>query len=376
MKIAHVITGLSTGGAEMMLVRLVKQQHQQGIQAIVFSLVSDGELKSSLTLSGIEVIDLNFPRGWISVKGFFHLLTKLRDEKPDLVMCWMYHANLIGGLAARLTGLTPIVWSIHNSTLDFQKSSKLTIWIMKLGAVFSFLPAAIITCSDNSRTIHEQAGYRRDKFVVIPNGFDTTIFHPDPEAGDQLKKYLGISDSKKIVGFIGRYDPQKDLPTFIQTAKLVVQEDQNVEFILCGQGLAEENQELMKMIMQAAILDKVHLLGRKSEIEQVHQALDILVSSSAYGEAFSMVIGEAMACGVPCVATDIGDARFLIADTGTVVPPKNPQALASAVINLLSMSDEVMNQKKTQASKRIHDHFALPVIAEQYTQVFHKLITP
>jgi glycosyltransferase involved in cell wall biosynthesis len=374
LKIAHIITGLSTGGAEMMLLRLVKQQQAMGVEAVVFSLVSDGELKPRIQAEGIQVIDLGFPRGRINLSGFLCLVKNLRKCKPDLVLCWMYHANLIGGLAARLAGSAPVVWSIHNTTLNPKTSSKMTIRIMKFSALLSFLPAKIITCSESSRKIHEQVGYRRDKFVVIPNGFDTVLFHPNGNAGNQLKIELGIYTSKRLVGVIGRNDPQKDFPTFIQAATLIAQVNQNVEFILCGQGLSEDNTELMNLIKQAEIVDRFHLLGRRTEIELVYQALDILVSSSAYGEAFPMVIGEAMACGVPCVATDIGDTRFLIDDTGLVVPPKNPQTLASAVISLLSMADGEFQQKKALARKQILEHFSLPQIAEQYAEEFKKLI--
>ncbi len=229
MKIAHIITGLSTGGAEMMLLRLVKQQQPMGVDAVVFSLISDGELKPQLQADGIEVIDLNFPRGRLNFSGFLRLSRKLRDLKPDLVLCWMYHANLIGGLAARLAGSAPVLWSIHNTTLDQRTSSKMTILIMKLGAVLSFLPAASISCSVLSRSLHEKMGYRRDKFKVIPNGFDTVLFHPVENAGNQFKNDMGIHHSKKLVGIISRYDPQKDFPTFIQAARLIAQVDQNVE---------------------------------------------------------------------------------------------------------------------------------------------------
>jgi hypothetical protein len=167
LKIAHIITGLSTGGAEMMLLRLVKQQQAMGVEAVVFSLVSDGELKPRIQAEGIQVIDLGFPRGRINLSGFLCLVKNLRKCKPDLVLCWMYHANLIGGLAARLAGSAPVVWSIHNTTLNPKTSSKMTIRIMKFSALLSFLPAKIITCSESSRKIHEQVGYRRDKFGLI-----------------------------------------------------------------------------------------------------------------------------------------------------------------------------------------------------------------
>jgi glycosyltransferase involved in cell wall biosynthesis len=374
MKVAHIITGLSTGGAEMMLYRLAKHHQTQGMQALVFSLVSNGELKALFQADGIRVIDLGFPRGRFSFSGFLQLIKELRAWKPDLAMCWMYHANVIGGLAAKIAGGSQVLWSIHHSTLHRKKSSRLTRLVMMTGGILSWLPAKIIFCSETARSLHLRVGYQDSRCVVIPNGFDTELFHPDPGAGVQFKLQHGIPPSKRLIGIIGRYDPQKDFNTFIKAAEMISQLEKNVNYLFCGQGLEPDNDELMGLINQAGIMGRVHLIGQSSKMAQVYQSLDLLVSSSAYGEAFPMVIGEAMACGVPCIATDLGDVRLLIGQTGLIVPPENPLAIFHAVMEFLAMPSDEYLQRQNDARQRILNNFSLPKIASQYHDLFERVI--
>jgi glycosyltransferase involved in cell wall biosynthesis len=372
MRVVHIITGLSTGGAEMMLYQLVKQQKQQGIQGIVFSLVSNGDLKPFIQAEGIEVIDLNFPRGKFSPGGFCSLIQGIRAWNPDVVMCWMYHANLIGGLAAKVAGRYPVLWGIHNSTLDAKNSSRMTRMIMRLGGVMSGLAAKIIYCSESARILHQQFHYQKEKGIVIPNGFDISAFKPDTQHRQQFRQTLGIAETQRIIAIIGRYNPQKDFPTFIQAAGLVAKQVPEVGFLFCGQELDVHNEELMNLIKRAGIIDAVYLLGRRQDMPNIQQSIDVLVSSSAYGEAFPMVIGEAMACAVPCVASDVGDARYLIGDTGLVVPPKDAQVLADAIMQMLALPDDQMQKMKQKARQRIVENYSIAHIAERYMQVFEQ----
>jgi glycosyltransferase involved in cell wall biosynthesis len=243
---------------------------------------------------------------------------------------------------------------------------------MRLGGYLSFLPSQIISCSEVARDVHIAQHYRKEKFVVIPNGFDSELFRPDFSQREQFIIQLGLDPSAKLVGIIGRYDPQKDFPTFIQAAGIISASMNAVHFLLCGQDLDDNNAALQDLITQAGIQDKVHLLGRRSDIQKIHQSLDVLVSSSAYGEAFPNVVAEAMACGVPCVVTDVGDAGALVGETGLVVPPRNPQALADAVMRLLSLPEDQWKIKQHLARQRILDHYALPLIAQTYADVFEK----
>ena len=374
MKIAHIITGLGGGGAEMMLSRLVLQHQMDGLQSRVFSLVSDGMLKPKIEASGIEVVDLDFPRGGFSLRGFTRLVKNLNYWKPDVVLCWMYHANLIGGLAAKLAGRTRVIWNIRNSTLDSKNSSRMTIAVMKAGAFLSFLPQKIISCSTVARDVHIKEGYRQNKFVIIPNGFDIHLFKPDIDTRIQFYNERKLPAGAVCIGFIGRYDPQKDFDTFFDAAAKIAKADDRVQFVLCGEHVDDQNEALLEAISQVGITSKVHLLGYQSEIQKIHQSLDVLVSSSAFGEAFPNVIAEAMACGTPCVATDVGDARSLIVDTGLVVPPRDPQALADAVLQLIALPRSAFQAKQQAARQRIVDHYSIEFIAEQYRVLFDQVI--
>ena len=358
----------------MMLYQLAKSHQSAGITAKVVSLVSHGAVKPLLEAEGIEVVDLNFPRGRFSLHGFLALIREIRAWRPDLICCWMYHANIIGTMAAKISGNDPVIWGIHNTTLDKEHSSFTTRFVMRFGGVLSKLPAKIIYCSKNAMEIHQSYGYSKDNAVVIPNGFDVDVFHPDYEGNKKTRLSLNMDTDEPVIGIVGRYNPQKDFPNFIRAAKIIHQKNADVHFLLCGQGLTVQNNELMTLIEQSGIISNLYLLGMHTDMPAIYQSMDLLVSSSSYGEAFPMVIGEAMACGVPCVATDIGDARFMIGDSGLVVPPRDPQALADAVQQLLSLSPTQFNELQQAARQRIVENFSIESIAGRYQQLFEQVI--
>ncbi|MBI9051225.1 MAG: glycosyltransferase [Anaerolineaceae bacterium] len=374
MRVAHVITGLKIGGAEMMLSRLVREHKKIGIESIVFSLDSDGELKSVIQQLGIEVVDLRFSRNRLNLLGIWRLRNAIKEWNPDLIQCWMYHANLFGLISSKFAGNFPVLWNIRNSTLDSKTSSSITIFIMRVGAFLSSIPEKIITCSKIAQQVHVEIGYRESNFELVHNGFDTDVFAPDIHWRTEIRNTINVKEDEKVIGIIGRYDPQKDYSTFLHAVKILGNHSSMIHCILCGSSVDDQNAELMKLIELFGIQKQVHLLGYRADIKHIHQSLDILVSSSAYGEAFPNVIAEAMACGVPCVATDVGDSRFLIGDTGKVVPPRDPMALAQAIEDMLSLPQEDFKHLQAAARQRIVEHFSLPEIAKRYKKVYEGVI--
>jgi glycosyltransferase involved in cell wall biosynthesis len=348
----------------MMLYSLVKQHQLESIESKVFSLVSDGEVKKLIQSIGIDVIDLDFPKSRINIFGFLKLIRELRKWKPDLIQCWMYHANLVGGIASIFAGKISVIWSLHHTNLDPKCNSWKTILVMKLSGYLSFIPKKIISCSEVAKNIHINFRYPEKKIIIIPNGIDTDIFHPSKNK---------TRNSPIVIGIVGRYDPQKDFPTFIEAAKILSQSSFNMKFQLCGSNLDENNEELCSLIHEAEIEDQIELLGQNSDMVSIYQGFDILVSSSAYGEAFPLVIGEAMACGVPCIATDLGDSKMIIDDSGYIVPTKDPQAIADAVIKMLSLSDAEWNQLKVMARRRI-ETYSIQWSSDQYLQLYYEII--
>jgi glycosyltransferase involved in cell wall biosynthesis len=375
LKVTHIITGLSTGGAEMMLYKLLAHLDRGRFSCNVISLTMDGSVGDKIRGLGVPVQISGMRSGVPDPLAVLRLAGRLRSMQPDLVQTWMYHADLVGGLAARLAGRASVVWGIRNSNLDVVQSKRSTRWTVKACAFLSrWLPRRIVSCSETARRIHIGLGYRAEKLVVIPNGFDLELFHPDPSARCALREELDLPPIAPVIGLVGRFNPQKDHQNFIQAAAIVAARFSEAHFLLCGEGVTSENSLLQGWIISNGLEQKFRLLGQRNDIPRVTAAMDIGCSSSAYGEAFSNVLGEAMACEVPCVATDVGDSAYIIADTGHVVPPRDPQALANALLDLLVLSTEQRQQLGTAARQRIEENFEINAVAKRYENLYRQIV--
>jgi len=316
MKILYVITGLATGGAEMMLLKVLGRLDRQRFSPHVISLTSLGELAPRIAALGIPVEAVGMKPGVPNLLDFFRLVRKLKRLNPDVVHTWMYHADLLGGLAARLAGVSAVGWCIRNSNLDKDKTKFSTRAVVRLCALTSkWVPLRILSCSEQARQVHVVCGYAAEKMVVVPNGFDLTRFKPDEDARKRIRTELGIEVDTPLVGLIGRFDPQKNQAGFFEAAGVLHRRMPHAHFVLAGQGIDVSNAALMQAAARAGVLAKSHLLGLRNDIPALMAAVDVLASSS-YGEAFPNVLGEAMACGVPCVVTDVGDSAYIVGDTG------------------------------------------------------------
>lgn len=373
-KLIHLITGLNTGGAEMMLYKLLSKINRTKFDVSVISLTDVGPIGKKIEELGIPVMGLGMKRGIPNPFFLFKLAKILKREKPDILQTWMYHADLMGLLAGRFAEVKNIVWGIHHSNLDPKSNKRMTLKVVKMCAILSKYPNKIICCSDSSLKVHSQVGYSKDRIVVIPNGFDIKKFSPDSQANAMLKCHLSIPNDSILVGLIARWDSLKDHHNFIQAAKIVAAYLPKVRFILCGDNIDTSNHLLVQWIKDTGVEKSFYLLGRREDINVIMSALDLLVLSSK-GEAFPNVLGEAMACEVPCVTTDVGDSAYIVGDTGFVVPPKDPKALADAIIRYFNLSVEERKQMGKRARKRVENHFALDLVVEKYESIYQSLLS-
>jgi len=372
-RILFIITGLGTGGAENMLYRLLSTLDREQFAPSVISLTGDGPFGGKLRKAGVPVRLLGMNTRMPNPILFFKLLGWLQEIRPDIIQTWMYHADLVGGLAGRLAGI-PVIWGIRNSTTDFQRTRKRTRLIIRVCAFLSHLiPVKIVSCSEKARQIHVDAGYALEKFVIIPNGFDLSHFKPEFGASKVIRRQLGIDPSVTLIGMAARFDPQKDHVTFIRAARVFHQNFPHARFLLCGEGLVWENTPLAAEIDACGLRSRFHLLGHREDMSSLFTALDLHTLSSAYGEAFPNVLGEAMACGVPCVTTDVGDAAEIVGDTGIVVPPGSPQALAQAWEQILSLSAQERVRLGERARERIRSRYQIQQVARRYESLYLKV---
>jgi glycosyltransferase involved in cell wall biosynthesis len=378
MRVMHVITGLSTGGAETMLLKLLSAASQR-MEHVVVSLGDEGTIGPRIAALGLPVHCLGLKRNAPNPFRALSILPLAHRIAPQLIQGWMYHGNLMASLAAvalrktaprNVLGQKPVLWNIRQTVYDLRRERWLTAKLIRQGARLSSGPAAIIYNSQTSASQHEELGYRAEKRVIIPNGFDCQVLRPDEAARKAVRAELGITDDTVLVGLVARYHPMKDHVGFLKAAALVVQSHPQTRFVLVGAGVSSTQPELAEGIQQNELGDRVILLRERSDIPRLNNAFDIGCSASAWGEGFSNSIGEAMACGVPCAVTNVGDSAYIVADTGFVAPPRASEALAEAIGRLIEIGQPGRQQIGAKARKRIETEFSLSAIVEKYENLY------
>lgn len=371
MRIEHVITGLRTGGAEMMLLKLISAP-SGSFESSVISLGDIGAIGPQIASLGIPVHTLTMCALAPNPAKALALTRLTRKFKPQVIQGWMYHGNLMASLAGLSVAGTPVLWNIRQTIYDLARERRSTALVIRTCALLSSHPAAIVYNSQTSAQQHESLGYRQDKRIIIPNGFDCSVFRPDRDARQRVRRELGVAGEMPLIGLIARFHPMKDHAGFLRAAGRVARKYPGARFLLAGTGVTWQEPMLVNAIQEEQLLDRVFLLGERSDTPALNAALDIACSSSAWGEGFSNSIGEAMASGIPCVVTDIGDSAFLVGDSGVVVRANSPEALAAAICNLLATGYSCRRDMGEAARRRIEAEFALASIVRRYEDLYRE----
>lgn len=365
MKVLHIITCLDTGGAEASLHKLIKHSGDGALDHVVCSLNGKGSFGPRIEALGVPVFAFNGrPVGltWAVPR----LVSRIR---PDIVQGWMYHGNLAATWPRSLRFTkAPVLWNIRQSLYDIRLEKRGTALVIRVEKSLSRVPCRIIYNSHISAEQHEAFGYSGTRKEIIPNGFDIELFRPDGIARHAIREEIGIGDDTPLVGLIARYHPMKDHTNFLNAARLIKAVRPQTMFVLVGRDTARA----LSGGHAGDIGESVRVLGERSDMPAISAALDVAVLSSSHGEAFPNVIGEAMACAVPCVATDVGDARRIIGDTGQVVPARDAQALASAVLSLLDRPDR--RQVGERARQRIVSEFSVAATSAMYGNLYRQVL--
>lgn len=366
LRVAHLITDLDVGGAERMLVGLVTALAPAVDQTVV-CMSGRGPLVAELTAAGVRVVMLDLRRGRASVAGVVGAWRALRRFRPQVLQTWLYHADLLGTVLAPFCGAPALCWNIRTADMDLAHYNPLTRYVRGALARLSGRPAAAVVNSEAGLAAHRALGYVPRAWHVIPNGFDTRRFRPDAEARRALRARLGLAPSMRLIGMIARLDPAKDHTTLLDALARLDRDD--VHCLLIGAGVPR----LAAAVAARGLAGRVHLDDVHPDIASVYPGLDLVVLSSAFGEAFPNVVGEAMACAVPCVVTDVGDARAIVDASGIVVPRRDPVALALALAEALAWPDAERTRRGELARKRIADCYAMDAVAARYESLYREL---
>lgn len=375
-KIVHIINSLEFGGAEMMLANLLARSDRERFDPVVVLLINDLTLADRIEPLGVPIRVIGMKPGLPDPRGVAALARLLRRERPALVQTWMDHSNLIGGLAARIATSAPVVWGVHHSNHlpgYTKRTTLLTVWAC--ARLSRWVPRRIICCSEHARSVYAARGFSAPRMTVIPNGFDTSLYRPDPTARAQVRGALGLGDDVPLIGLVARFDPFKDHATFVRAAGVLKDRLPSAHFLLCGEGVDANNGAITELIDTLGLAGRCHLLGPRRDIPRIQASLDIATSSSI-SEAFPLVVGEAMACATPCVVTDVGDSALMVGDTGRIVPSRDPEALAQGWFELLSLPRDERVRLGEAARRRTLERFDLTAVTRRYEELYENLLSP
>lgn len=364
-RLAHIITDLGHGGAQTALALLIARTRQR-FEHHVVSLRALGPGRERFSESaGLTALDMRPGRAspWAGLR----LRRRLAEIAPQLAVTWLYHADLIGGLAARAVGL-PVCWNVRHGAPDPQSTRAATRIVVRLCAALARrVPSAIVYNSRRSQAAHEALGYDARRSRVIPNGVDPLRFRPDGAARAEVRRELGIAEGAPLLGIVGRYCADKDFDTFAECAARVARARPDARFVACGAGVDADNAALGEALARRNLSARTHRLGLRRDVPRVLAALDLMVCSSRT-EAFPNAVLEALACGVPCVSTDVGEVRDVLGRAGIVVPVGDAEGLAQGCLAGLAARPALAQQARPRALR-----FSVDSMAERHAQVWESL---
>lgn len=349
-KVVHIIPTLGSGGAERMLTRTVSENDT--IEHVVISLTDKGIFGKEIEEQNVKLITLNFGKNFHSLIKIFYLSRILCSEEPDVIITWLYHADLIGTLSTFFAGISrhKLFWNIRCSNIDLRQYKWTTRAAQKLLTITSFWPAGIIVNSFAGKSFHIQIGYKPQKWVYFPNGINTSEWRPNLNTRKRLRETLNIPESAFVFGLVARVDPMKDHAGFLIAARQILKEEKNIYFILAGRGT--ENIQI-----QPPFKHHIICLGERKDIKNLLQSFDVTVLCSKFGEGFPNVLMESMASGIPCISTDVGDASLILGPTGWLVAPNNTTELTSSFREALRTPTEKLRAMQKHGRNRIITKF-------------------
>jgi glycosyltransferase involved in cell wall biosynthesis len=373
-KVAFLIRDLSCGGAEKQLVTLAKALNLQDFDVTVLCFYPNGSFEKDFSGTTVKLLSLEKKGRWDMIGFFWRLFYQLRFIRPDILHTYLPDSNVIAIFLKPFFPNTKIVWGIRHSNWGIPQSSKprdkqFVKWdgaqnsLLYLEQKLARFADLIIANSYAGQKYHLTKGFPAENMIVIPNGIDADRFQPDSEVGLTVRQEWDVLPNTILIGLVGRIAPMKDYPTFLQAATLLYKERQDLRFVCVGKEQQPDyTKQLYELTNQLGIPDRVIWAGARSDMPEVYNALDIIVSTSAYGEGFSNAIGEAMASGKPCIVTDVGDSAWIVGNQGIVVPSGDPQALKTAVLQLI-MEMGAGNQIQAKVRQRIVENFSVPQLA-------------
>lgn len=374
MKVLHLINGLCAAGAEVMLFNLARKLKERGVEQSLVTLMPGGGLEERFIAEGLEPRDVGMKQGVPSVGALLRLRSEIRASGADVVLAWLYHSCWAASLAAP-SGV-PVVWGIHHTLTKLSEEKRLTRLLIQGGTWLSRRVAGYVYVSQLSADQHFEVGYPRTNAAVIPNGFDLEGLSPSEKIRHDVRRELGVVESATVFGSAARYHPNKNHVGLVEAFGAVAQEREDAVLLLAGRGVDSANRELAEAVAASGAASRIRLLGERTDMARLMNGMDFYVSASRWSESFPLVLGEAMATKVPCIATDLGDCAYIVGDIGRVIEADRPEALKNALAWALNLGVDDRKRLGELARRRVGEKFGLDPVADRYIEVLKGVTRP
>lgn len=371
--VQHLTTSLDVGGAQAMLVKLLEagMAKRKCARPAVLSLMRPGTLAPRVRQTGCATYTLSMSRGIPGPIATLRLLRITAMLQPDILQGWMYHGNLAASVASLAAGRrVPVFWNVRHSLADPMVEKRSSRALFALSARLSRSVQGIIYNSRTAAKEHAAIGFDPSRAIHIPNGFDLASYRPDPAASERVRMQFGIPRDGILVGMIARNHPMKDHATLVRAVARARTSGLDLRLLLVGPGMDRPDAALTRVIAECLPEGAVTLAGERTDVAGWLPGLDLLALSSAWGEAFPNILGEAMACGVPCVATDVGDSAWVIGESGLIVPPRDCEAMGAALSRLAELDPDARRRLGAAGRARAVANFDINDIAVQYRRLY------
>lgn len=378
-RVVHVINSLFAGGAETMLGRIVGAADADGrFEHVVLPLMPGGAVEQRIRDAGalVDPLEVDGPANLLTAP--FRLAARLSRLHPDIVQGWLLQGNLAATVGAGLARVrAPVLWNVRWTLYDVESEPLRTRSLLRASGLLARFPARIVYNSRLAVGQHAAIGFPTRLARVIPNGFDLEQLRPDAAARSSVRHELGIAPDVKVVGMLARYHPMKDHATSLRAAAHLLERGVNAIFVYAGHNVDNATPDLVELVKDLGLGDRVRLLGERRDVARLYSSFDLYWMSSltsGIAEGFPNVVAEAMACGVPCVTTDSGDAAWIIGRTGRIVPSRDPLALADAAAELLLADPAEIARMGHEARARIERDFSLESVVAGYEALYAEVL--
>ncbi len=370
-KIAHISTGLETGGAEVQLTRLLESLDKNKFEMIVISLDKETYLADKIRDElKIPVYSLGLKQNPLNIRKAYSIL---KEFNPDVIHGTMYEGGVVGTLFNKFLPKKPaVIWTVHEPLEHYDKEPIRKRMQLRLWGLISDKPDCMMYVSNLNKDQHLAWGFKNRKALVIPNGVETSRCFPNKPKGMEIRESLGILQEAFVIGKVARFHRQKNHIGFLHSAALLHKTHPDVHFMLVGTNVDNNNVELTTLVKELGLEECVHMLGNRQDIPDVVNAFD-LATLTSFGEAFPLTLGEAMVSEVPCVATDVGDNDYIIGDTGLITPVNNDKAMAQAWQKMVEMDKGDFTKLGKAARQRTLDNFTLEQQVNQHDDLYTTL---